>query len=31
MVQPLAEKDRATLGAMKRELYRQFLDTVPLD
>lgn len=31
MVQPLAAKDRATLGAMKRELYRQFLDTVPLD
>ena len=31
MVQPLAEKDRATLGAMKRELYRQFLDTLPLD
>jgi len=31
MVQPLAEKDRATLGAIKRELYRQFLDTVPRD
>jgi Delta3-Delta2-enoyl-CoA isomerase len=31
IVQPLAEKNRATLGAMKRELYRQFLDTVPLD
>jgi enoyl-CoA hydratase/carnithine racemase len=31
MVKPLAEKNRTTLGAIKRELYRQFLDTVPLD
>ena len=28
MVLPLANKDRATLGAVKRELCRQFLDTV---
>ena len=28
MVLPLAGKDRATLMAIKRELYRQFLDTV---
>ncbi|MCX5900570.1 MAG: enoyl-CoA hydratase-related protein [Proteobacteria bacterium] len=27
---PLADKDRDTLGAMKRELYRQFLDTIPV-
>jgi enoyl-CoA hydratase/carnithine racemase len=29
MVLPLAGKDRSTIGSMKRELYRQFLDTVP--
>jgi Delta3-Delta2-enoyl-CoA isomerase len=28
MVRPLADKDRATLGDMKRELYRQFLEAV---
>jgi enoyl-CoA hydratase/carnithine racemase len=29
-VLPLADKDRDTLAAMKRELYRQFLDTIPV-